>query len=149
MPGLDHPSDVPAETLSKWRETAAIIIANRSPSDVQSLTVLGDVLSTNGWLKAAHACYLLSGQMSLLGGPRMPGVRYSLIGARHALQTPTSARDMEAIMLTEVVEFALSFIPVVKGQEPYIGLPYLQGYRTMHALELSDMGMHSSAQKYV
>lgn len=124
-----------------------MIIANSS--DRQALTVLGDVLAANSWLKAAHACYLLSAQTATLGGPGMPAVRYSLIGADVAQRTPTSARDLEAIMLTEVVEFALSLVPAVKGQEAYVGLPYLQGYRTMHALELSDIGMHSAAQKWV
>ena len=147
MPGSGYPTDVPAETLSKWRETAAMIIANGPKAGSQSLASLGDILTANGWLKAAHACYLLSGPAAVLGGPGMPGVRYTLIGAHHASQSPTASRDVEAIMLTEVVEFALSFLPVAKGQESYIGLPYLQGYRTMHALELSDIGMHSSAQK--
>jgi hypothetical protein len=51
----EYPSNVSPATLGKWRETAAIIIANRAPGDSQALTGLGDTLQANGWLKAAHA----------------------------------------------------------------------------------------------
>jgi hypothetical protein len=57
-------------------------------------------------------------------------------------------RDLDGILLTEVIEFALSFIPTVKGQEAYLGLPHLQAYKLVHARALSDLGLHSRAQKY-
>lgn len=50
-------------------------------------------------------------------------------------------------MLSEIVEFALSFVPAVKGQEAYMGLPHLQAYRYLHALELVEAGEHAKAQK--
>ena len=51
----DYPSDIAPEVLSQWRQTAAMVVANRTSGDMQVLLSLGDVLSSNGWLKAAHA----------------------------------------------------------------------------------------------
>lgn len=84
---------------------------------------------------------------SVLGGPSVPGVRWSLLGAQDPLQSPVAAKDLEAIILTEILEFAFSLVPVPKGQEPYIGLPHLQAYRVLHACYLADAGLHSKAQK--
>lgn len=50
----DYPSDVSPKVLSKWQETAAMIISNRSAGDQQALMSLGEVLSANAWFKAAH-----------------------------------------------------------------------------------------------
>lgn len=91
--------------------------------------------------------YLLSPLTSTLGGPSIPGVRWTLLGAQDPLQDPISANNLEAILLTEVVEFAFSLVAVAKGQEPYIGLPHLQAYRVLHARHLADTGHHSKAQK--
>lgn len=52
---IEYPADVPAHTLSKWQDTAAMIIANRAMGDSQALTSLGDVLAANHWYGAAHA----------------------------------------------------------------------------------------------
>lgn len=54
----EYPSDVSIETLKKWQETAAMIIANSSLGDQQALTSLGEVLAANGWYKAAHVWYV-------------------------------------------------------------------------------------------
>lgn len=51
------PTDLPTTTLSKWRETAAIIVANRMSGDSAALTRLGDTLVANGWFEAAHVWY--------------------------------------------------------------------------------------------
>jgi hypothetical protein len=40
--------------LAKWRDTVAIILANRSARDVEALTALGDILKEQGWIEAAH-----------------------------------------------------------------------------------------------
>lgn len=62
--------------------------------------------------------------------------------------SPTSVLDMEAILVTEIVEYAFSFATVPKGQEAYSGLPHLQAYRLLHARELAGLGLHAQAQKY-
>ena len=86
---------------------------------------------------------------STLGGPSLPGVRWNLLGAQDPLQNTLAANDLEAIILSEIIEFAFSLVPVPKGQEAYIGLPHLQAYRVLHACHLADAGQHSKAQKWV
>lgn len=77
----------------------------------------------------------------------MPGVRYSLLGSMQPLQHPSATCDLDFILLTEIIEFALSLVPTTKGHEPYIGLPHLQAYKLVHATRLSDLGYHQKAQK--
>lgn len=50
-------------------------------------------------------------------------------------------------MLTELVEFAFSLAPAVKGQEQFAGFPHLQAFRLFHATQLADAGHVSQAQK--
>ncbi|CAG8519639.1 14042_t:CDS:2 [Acaulospora colombiana] len=50
-------SDSPLENLERWRETLAMILANRSPGDNQAITALGDMLKECGWIHAAHIWY--------------------------------------------------------------------------------------------
>lgn len=61
----------------------------------------------------------------------------------------TAGLDLESIMLTELVEFAFSLIPTVKGQDPFVGFPHLQALKLQHASELADAGYVSQAQKCV
>lgn len=56
---------------------------------------------------------------------------------------------MDSIILTEILEFALSLNPVSKGSEPFGGLPHLQPYRLLRAYALADIGEKEMAQKYV
>lgn len=50
---------VPVESLSRWAETAAMMISSPLTNEVSAaLTALGDQLMTNGWLEAAHAWYV-------------------------------------------------------------------------------------------
>lgn len=109
----------------------------------------GESRSDSWMLKliALFVSYLLSPATSTLGGPSVPGVRWTLLGANDPLQDPIAANNLDAILLTEIVEFAFSLLPVPKGQEAYIGLPHLQAYRVIHACYLADAGYHSKAQK--
>lgn len=72
----------------------------------------------------------------MIGGD---GAKMSLVGG---------AASDDSILLTEVVEYALSLTPAVKGQEPFIGFPHLQPYRLVHALHLLDEGQVAQARKY-
>jgi len=50
---------IPAETLAKWPETAAMIIASPLTPEVSgALTALGDQLQANNWVEAAHVWYV-------------------------------------------------------------------------------------------
>lgn len=40
--------------LIKWRETLAIILANRTGRDLEALTAFGDIMRDQGWIEAAH-----------------------------------------------------------------------------------------------
>lgn len=52
---------MPAECLSKWTESAAMMILSPLTNDASAaLTALGDQLMTNGWLEAAHVWYAAS-----------------------------------------------------------------------------------------
>ncbi|GAA6050336.1 hypothetical protein JCM3770_002969 [Rhodotorula araucariae] len=137
---------LPEHTLEKWQDTVGMIVANRTAGDAGALTSLGDALNANGWTDAAHICYLLSPQTSLAMGLGLPGSRITLLGS-----TPTAADhgiDLESIQLTELVEFALSLVPTIKGHEPFVGFPHLQAFRLYHAAALADAGHAAQAHKY-
>ena len=62
---VPHTTTVPihADVLSKWPVTAAMLIPGPSTSESSAaLVALGDCLSANQWVEAAHAWYV-----SLLG----------------------------------------------------------------------------------
>lgn len=40
--------------LIKWRDTLAILLANRTPRDIEALTALGDIMKEQGWIEVAH-----------------------------------------------------------------------------------------------
>jgi hypothetical protein len=91
--------------------------------------------------------YLLSPQTSLSGGLGAPGSRIVLLGS-----DPLSGEgniDLESVKLTELVEFAVSLIPTVKGQEPFAGFPHLQAFRLYHGSVLADQGNVAQASKCV
>ncbi|GAA6001466.1 uncharacterized protein JCM10292_006268 [Rhodotorula paludigena] len=133
-------------TLEKWQETVGMIIANRTAGDSAALTSLGDALAANGWTDAAHICYLLSPQTSLAMGFGLPGSRITLVGSTP--QVNSTNLEIESIQLTELVEFALSLVPTVKGHEPFVGFPHLQAFRLYHAAVLADAGQIAQAHKY-
>ena len=55
FPGATPSAVIPADVLSKWAETAAMIISNpMTPEASAALTALGDQLQANGWFEAAH-----------------------------------------------------------------------------------------------
>lgn len=51
-------NNIPVEVLVKWSETVAMMISNStSPETSTALTVIGDHLSANQWIEAAHIWY--------------------------------------------------------------------------------------------
>ncbi|KPV74811.1 uncharacterized protein RHOBADRAFT_53749 [Rhodotorula graminis WP1] len=142
----DAAAKLPEHTLAKWQETVGMIVANRTAGDSGALTSLGDALASNGWTDAAHICYLLSPQTSLSMGFGLPGSRITLVGSNSS--TVGGSIELESVQLTELVEFALSLVPVAKGHEPFAGFPHLQAFRLYHAAALADAGHASQAHKY-
>jgi hypothetical protein len=144
---LHGPDGSPAER-HEWRRSVAMLLANRNAQDLGHLTAIGDGLLRSGWIEAAHVCYLLSPQTANVGAHDEMGARITLLGTHSPAASTAYLRDLDAIMLTEIYEFALSLRPIAKGAEPFQGLPYLQSYRMVHALYLAGMGEVKRAQKY-
>ncbi|PWN31455.1 uncharacterized protein FA14DRAFT_94198 [Meira miltonrushii] len=152
--GVEHDENSEAakqslERRKDWKRSVAMILANRSSSDLSHLTAIGDGLSVGGWLEGAHVCYLLSLPTSGVDGFDGPGgARLTLLGTHSPAASSAYLRDLDAIILTEVLEFALSLRTVPKGGEQFQGLPHLQAYRIVHALFLAEMGETKKALKY-
>jgi hypothetical protein len=70
-----------------------------------------------------------------------------LVGSDNPLAQPLFHKDSDAVLFTEVLEFALSLVPTVKGQESFAGLPHLQAYRLIRATQLAEMGHVVSANR--
>ncbi|CAE6505820.1 unnamed protein product [Rhizoctonia solani] len=139
-------SSVPTPALLQWNEIAATIVSNQG--DPQALTALGDYLVSNKWVEAAHVCYLLSPTTSALGGLSMPSVRVVLLGTESPSVSRNFEKDDDAIIFTEIAEYAYSLVPTVKGQDAYAGLPHLQAYKLIRAAKLAEMGHVALASRY-
>ncbi|BGO91738.1 hypothetical protein NBRC10512_006220 [Rhodotorula toruloides] len=137
---------LPSSTLAKWQETVGMIVSNRTAGDSAALTSLGDALAAHGWTDAAHVCYLLSPQTSLAQGLGMPTSRITLVGSSPL--TGDAIIDLESVKLTELVEFAFSLVPTVKGHDAFVGFPHLQAFRLYHAAVLADAGNIPQAHRY-
>ncbi|KAF8636665.1 hypothetical protein AX17_003471 [Amanita inopinata Kibby_2008] len=151
-PGFSPPAplaNVPPEALVKWAEIVAMMISGTITPDTSSaLTTLGDQLIASHYIEAAHVCYLLAPQTSLMGGLGNPSVRVVLVGSKSPATLPNFASDLDPIIFSEIVEFALSLAPVGKGQENFSGLPHLQAYRFIKAVGLAEMGEIQVANRY-
>jgi hypothetical protein len=84
--------------------------------------------------------YLLAGQPTLLGGFKSPAGRIVLLGGADPQTHVDFYRDQDAIIFSEVLEFALSLATPTKGQEPFHGLPHLQAYKLLRAAALAELG---------
>ncbi|KAI9475776.1 MAG: Sec23-binding domain of Sec16-domain-containing protein [Benjaminiella poitrasii] len=127
---------VDVSQLVRWRHTLAIILANRTVRDLEALTALGDILKEQGWIEAAHVCYLLSPQSSIHSGYDTVNVRMTLVGSENP--------SLEAYQLTEIFEFANS----LHNPNTATCLPFLQGYKLAHAWAFADDGSIDIAQRY-
>jgi hypothetical protein len=77
------------------------------------------------------------------------GNRIALLGSPTISNPDRPGLDLEAVMLTEVLEFALSLSPVPKNVEQFIGIPHLQAYRLALGLEYATFGLVDRANKFV
>ncbi|CAG8549166.1 12833_t:CDS:2 [Acaulospora colombiana] len=112
---------IPQQTWDRWKELLASTIANQPPGDSSATTALGDYLLANNWAEAAHS--------------------WQEPPSSQALALPmTFHTQLRAIELSEIAEYAISLLPMAKGQEAYHGLPHLQAYRLWHAISLAEFG---------
>ncbi|KAK9374227.1 Sec23-binding domain of Sec16-domain-containing protein [Lipomyces chichibuensis] len=66
--GNEGSQQAPAQ-LTKWRETLAMILLNRSGDDIEAIASLGKLLANYGYTYAAHTCYIFARPRTVLGGP--------------------------------------------------------------------------------
>ncbi|ORZ09434.1 Sec23-binding domain of Sec16-domain-containing protein [Lobosporangium transversale] len=137
---------IPGTSLGQWRDTLAMILSNRTAGDQSAICSLGDLLMKEGWVEAAHICYLLSPQVSLHSGLDAPSNRLVLIGAD---QSPYAAfpfyKNITAFQKTEIYEFACA----LKSPGVASALPFLQPYKLHYVWTLVELGMFSEAGRYL
>jgi COPII coat assembly protein SEC16 len=91
--------------------------------------------------------YLLAPQTSPVAGFAHQSARIALLGSRSPQATHNFTSDPDPIILSEILEFALSLTPTAKGQEPFGGLAHLQPYRFIRAVHLAEVGDISLANR--
>ncbi|GLB34938.1 putative involved in the initiation of assembly of the COPII coat required for the formation of transport vesicles from the endoplasmic reticulum (ER) and the selection of cargo molecules [Lyophyllum shimeji] len=142
-------ANLPLEILSKWAETAAMMLSSSMSQETSSaLTALGDYLAANQLFEAAHVCYLLAPQTSPLGGICHPSARIIVVGSRNPQTWPGFAKDQDPLIFSEIVEFALSLATPSKGQDAFSGIAHLQAYRFIRATALAEIGDIQQANRY-
>ncbi|RIA82559.1 Sec23-binding domain of Sec16-domain-containing protein, partial [Glomus cerebriforme] len=133
----------PLDSLIKWRETIAMILANRSPGDNQAISALGDMLKDYGWINASHVCYILSPNASIISGFDAPNVRFTLLSNDYINSLSiNNFYDWRSLRMTEIYEFGLS----LNSNDG--GLPHLQAYKLLYAWWLADCGYLNEARRY-
>lgn len=82
-----------------------------------------------------------------MGGLSTPSVRMVLLGAENPSASRQYERDEDAIIFSEIAEYAHSLIPTIKGQDAYAGQPHLQAYKLMRAARFAEMGRLTMATR--
>lgn len=106
------------------------------------------LLFTGGYV-LIKSSYLLAPQTSPVGGLGHPSARIILVGSQSPQTWPSFAKDPDAIILSEILEFAQSLVTPAKGQDAYSGLPHLQAYRFIRAMTLAELGDVPLATRFV
>lgn len=128
--------------LNSWRDTLGLVLSNRSSEDRQALLALGRLLASYGRTEAAHICFIFS-RTAVFGGADDPQANIVLLGVDHQ-RIPSALIDEDAILLTEVYEYATA----VLANSPVANLPYLLAFKLLHAKQLADRGRNVEAQNY-
>lgn len=129
--------------LDSWRDTLGMVLSNRSPEDYQALLALGRLLLSYGRVEAAHICMIFS-HAAVFGGVDDPQASIVLLGANHQHFPSTFMHDEDAILLTEVYEFATCILASL----PQASLPHMMGFKMLHAWTLAERGRKSEALQY-
>ncbi|ETS76948.1 hypothetical protein PFICI_10822 [Pestalotiopsis fici W106-1] len=130
--------------LDKWRETLGMVLSNRSNNDIVAITSLGNLLSGYGRAEAAHICFLFARKHAVFGGLDDPSSNFVLVGADHRGQADQSAKETEALLLSEVYEFGLA----LSGSSTQQSCPHLAAYKLQHAITLAEYGFRDKALAY-
>ncbi|KKY22994.1 putative copii coat assembly protein sec16 [Phaeomoniella chlamydospora] len=132
--------------LNKWRETLCLAVNNRCPDDHVAIAALGRLLMTYSRIEASHICFLLSHAMpaATFGGADEPQANIVLLGVDQ--RQPGFYNDEDAIILTEIYEFATSVLASHVSTSAL--LPHLQGYKFQRAVMLAETGFKTEALQY-
>ncbi|KAK6541857.1 vesicle coat component [Orbilia ellipsospora] len=134
------------EGLEKWRETLGLMLSNRSNNDIQAIAKLGSLLESYNRIEAAHICYLFSLPAATFSGAEETSKTiFALLGANHVNNPFNYGRDLDAIILSEIYEFALSLVP---GAPTLTNIPHLLPFKLHHATILAQYGFKTEATKY-
>ncbi|KAI8819959.1 uncharacterized protein EV422DRAFT_579147 [Fimicolochytrium jonesii] len=132
-------------TLDKWREVVCLILANRTPGDLNVVAALGDRLKAQNRNSAAEFCYLLASIPGMFNGIDAPNGRVVLLGSDHIKNPSAFFLSSTALRKTEILEFA-------QTQHNSAGIsnsmPHLQAYKVQFASVLADIGLVDQATKY-
>ena len=131
--------------LDRWRETLTLTLSNRSQGDSQALVALGRLMSSYGRIEAAHSCFIFAKVPGLFGGADDPSTCVTLLGAGHVQGASSLGLDTDAILLTEIYDFACSVL--ASSTSPTVS-PYLQPYKLYHAMLLAENSCRSEALQY-
>ncbi|KAG0362449.1 hypothetical protein BGZ54_008620 [Gamsiella multidivaricata] len=143
---LSTQTKIPPESLVQWRDTLILILSNRTEGDQATINALGNLLMKEGWVEAAHICYLLSPQFSVHSGPDTSHVSMVLLGASHSPHTIYPYyKNVESFQKTEIYEFGCA----LKSSGATGGLPFLQAYKLIYIWSLLDQGMFSEVARYL
>lgn len=135
----------PLEGLDQWRSTLSLILSNRSKNDGQAIAALGRLLAGYGRIEAAHTCFVFARAFVTHSGRDDPNASFVLLGVDHKSDAIGIGADLDAILLTEILEFSLT-LAHTPGTSPIV--PHLQNYKLLHAYELAEHGMRNEAQSY-
>ncbi|KAJ9612324.1 vesicle coat component [Cladophialophora chaetospira] len=134
--------------LNKWKETLSLLLNNRSQGDHQALSVLGKLLQDYNRIEAGHICYIFSKspqRPSLFGGPDEENASIVLLGANHKAEPSDFSRDQDAIILTEIYEYATSVL-AASATSPF--MPHLSVFKLQRATLMAEVGSKAEAQAY-
>jgi len=143
----------PLVGLDQWRETLGLVVGNRTAGDGASLRALGRMLADYGRVEAAHACFLFARPFVKTSGADDPEADFVLLGGNHKSDMEIVGQDLDAVILTEIYEWALSLAPEKTSTTATAAtvsqyMPHLQAYKLIHAQQLAAFGLKSKAQSY-
>ena len=132
----------------QWRQAVATLLSNRDSSSSHNsvLRAIGDGLMASGLPEAAHVCYLLAHQhRAWFKSPENPTC--ILLGTMSDSPIHTVLNDMDALLMTEVMEYAYA-LNQPKSTEPYVGIPALAPFKIVMAAVFDELGDAKRAKKY-
>ncbi len=134
--------------LDRWRETLSLVLNNRSENDQQALAALGGLLASYGRIEAAHLCYLFSRsplRPTIFAGADDPNATIVLLGTDHRSHPLNFFQDQDAVLLTEIYEFATSVLP---STSTMAAMPHFQAFKLQRATVLAETGYNAESQAY-